>query len=548
MLNRSARSDYGFWLAAVALLFFQLGTTHMWQSEDRWLEVAREMLLSGKYFHPTVNDVLYFDKPLFSYWLVVGASFITGLNEWALRVPSALAALIALWATRDLAKQLWDVQTARYAGWILLTSFGLLQWGRLGEADMQNLAATILAVSWYWRHRERGTFVGYLIFYLILSIGAQCKGLTAMIVPGLAVLAEIVAARRWRTHFNIAHGVAIAIGAGVYLLPFLLAPADPHSSMQAGPHAGTQSGLWLVLRENIIRYVAPFDHTGPVYTYLIAIPRHLLPWSIVFGFALVTGFRHRWHEAKHARWVLAVFLLIFAFFTLSGSRRHYYILPILPYCALITAIYLQTTRSRIALQLTAALLASVGLLQLSLLFLFPRLNQSMAGMLPIDIKWIGVGIGALTLLVMTLCYRYWRERRDALLACCVAGALILFGGFFFKQQLMMDRFRTEADFARQLTSVVGQHPALQIVTFRETPPAKLLFYAKLAPTIKVASSADQLRQLIASTEQPILVLAYREFDSELPAEIMTQTPVLAEQELAWEKKNKDKMRAWLIKN
>lgn len=178
-------------------------------------------------FHPTVNDVLYFDKPLLSYWLVVGVSFITGLNEWALRVPSALAALVALWATRDLAKQLWNLETARYAGWILLTSFGLLQWGRLGEADMANLAATILAVSWYSRHRERSSFFGYLIFYLILSLGAQCKGLTAMIAPSLVVLADIIGSRRWRTHVNPAHGIAIIIGAGIYLLPFFARARHP---------------------------------------------------------------------------------------------------------------------------------------------------------------------------------------------------------------------------------------------------------------------------------------------------------------------------------
>jgi 4-amino-4-deoxy-L-arabinose transferase-like glycosyltransferase len=543
MSSRSTHPDTIFWLVAIALLFGLLGSTTMWQSEDRWLEVAREMLLSGKYFHPTVNNVLYFDKPLFSYWLVAGVSSISGLNEWALRIPSALAALIALWATRDLAKQLWNVQTARYAGWILLTSFGFLQWGRLGEADMENLAAAILAVSWYWRHRERASFWGYLIFYLILSIGAQCKGLTAMIVPGLAVLADIIGARRWRTHFNLAHCVAIAIGAGVYLLPFLLAPADPHSNAPTGAHVG----LWLVLRENIIRYVAPFDHTGPVYTYLIAIPRHLLPWSMAFVFALVAGFRNRWHEANQARWVLAVFVLIFAFFTLSGSRRHYYILPILPYCALMTAVYLQTARSRIALQITAALLTGAGVLQLSLLGFFPHLNHALNGALPIEVKWSSAGIGALLLLAMALIYRCWRERRDALMASCIAGAVILLGGFFFKHQLTIDRFRTEADFARQLAPIVAQHPDLQIVTFKDRPAAKLLFYADLPPTIRVAESATELQQLIANTEQPTLVLSYREFDSRLPAEITAQTPLLAEHEFAWEKNNKDKMRTWLIR-
>lgn len=538
MTTRTARIDYLFWIAAIALLFFRLGDTAMWQSEDRWLEVAREMLLSGKYFHPTVNDTLYFDKPLFSYWLVVASSFITGLNEWALRLPSALAALAALWATADLAKQLWNAKTARYAGWILLTSLGFLQWARLGEADMENLAATIVAVNWYWRQRDRSTFFGYVIFYLILSIGAQCKGLTAMIVPGLAVLAEIVIAKRWRIHFNIRHLLAAAVGAFVYLLPFLLAPAEAH--------ANTHSGLWQVLHENIVRYVAPFDHTGPIHTYLIAIPRMLFPWSVLFVFALIAGLRNRWQHATHALWLLITFLAIFVFFTLSGSRRYYYILPILPYCALMMAAYLQTARAQVALWITAGLLALTGILQLSLLILFARLNQRVGGDLPATIQTASMVIGLLTLTAMTAVYFAQRNSNNKLIASCIAGALILLGGFFFLHQLTINSVRTEAAFARQLAPIVREHPDLQIATFQDRPPAKLLFYADMPPTVKILRSADELQQFIASTQGPKLILAYRERDAALPATLTGQMPVVAEQQFSWEKNNDEKMRAWLL--
>ena len=539
MTTRSARIDYLFWLAAIALLFFRLGSTAMWQSEDRWLEVAREMLLSGHYFHPTVNDTLYFDKPLFSYWLVVAGSFITGLNEWALRLPSALAALTALWATTDLAKQLWNAKTARYAGWILLTSLGFLQWGRLGEADMENLAATILALNWYWRQRERSSFSGYLIFYLILSIGAQCKGLTAMIVPGLAVLAEMITAKRWRMHLNMRHLLAAAIGALIYLLPFLLAPAEAH--------ANSHGGLWQVLHENIVRYVAPFDHTGPIYTYLIAIPRMLFPWSILFVFALAAGLRNRWRQTAHATWLLATFLAIFVFFTLSGSRRYYYILPILPYCALMMAAYLETARARIALLITAALLVLAGVLQISVLFLFERLNQRFGGALPHATQTTCVTVGALTLLAMAVVYFAPRDSNRSLFAGAIAGALVLLGGFLFQYQLMIDSVRSEAEFARQLAPIVRAHADLKIATVQDKPAAKLLFYANLPPSVQILHSTDELQQFIAATPGPKLILAERGRDAALPAALAAQTPVVTEQQFAWEKKDKDKMRAWLIR-
>ncbi|MFN2352486.1 MAG: ArnT family glycosyltransferase, partial [Kiritimatiellia bacterium] len=91
-------------------------------------------------------DQPYFDKPLFGYWLVVLASFFTGLNEWALRIPSALCGLAALWATYRLGADIWDRPTARLAAWILLTSQAFLFWGRTGMTDMANLAFITLAV------------------------------------------------------------------------------------------------------------------------------------------------------------------------------------------------------------------------------------------------------------------------------------------------------------------------------------------------------------------------------------------------------------------
>ena len=62
-------------------------------SGHRWAEVAREMLITGDVFHPTINGEPYVDKPLGGYWLILLTASITGsLNQWAVRLPSALGA------------------------------------------------------------------------------------------------------------------------------------------------------------------------------------------------------------------------------------------------------------------------------------------------------------------------------------------------------------------------------------------------------------------------------------------------------------------------
>jgi len=85
-----------FWCSAIFLLFWSLGVKGLWGPEDRWAEVVREMRLTGDYFHPTINGVPYFDKPLLGYWLIALSAAVAGrLDEWVVRLPSAIAGLLA---------------------------------------------------------------------------------------------------------------------------------------------------------------------------------------------------------------------------------------------------------------------------------------------------------------------------------------------------------------------------------------------------------------------------------------------------------------------
>ena len=83
----SRRSEFFFWAFAVLALFLFLGHNALWASEERWAEVAREMLLSGDWLHPSLNWVIYFDKPQLSYWLILPfAVLLGGMDELVVRI------------------------------------------------------------------------------------------------------------------------------------------------------------------------------------------------------------------------------------------------------------------------------------------------------------------------------------------------------------------------------------------------------------------------------------------------------------------------------
>ncbi|MCL2345653.1 MAG: glycosyltransferase family 39 protein [Desulfobulbus sp.] len=543
MLSSRPRHAALFWACAVALLFLQLGVTATWQSEDRWLAIVREMIASGDYFHPQLNSELYFDKPLLSYWLIAAFALLRGaLDEWALRVPSAIAGLIVLWATRDLAGRVVGMEARHIAGWVLLTCFGFLQWARLGEADMENLAACTLAVSWYWRRRDAMRFLDYLIFYLILSIGAQCKGLTAVVVPLLALLPDLLREQRWRAHLRWNHVGAAGIAAALYFLPFLLAPQGGI----VGPTAEAPSGLGLVLRENITRYVAPFDHTGPIYTYLIALPYYLFPWSLVFIAALYAALRGRIEGRAVRQWLLPALVLIFAFFTLSGSRRNYYILPLLPYCALLVSAYLQAGAGVRVLRYTVALMALVAsLLLLSpLIALWPKVGHFAGVASWHDILMATTLPAILALAAMTLAGARGQPEGKNLRAA-IAGAAMLCGSFFILQQPVIDGFRTTADFGREVAALLHAHPDTDIAVYRENPGGRILFYGDLPTPVPVLRDPAALLDYAEPGPRQKLLLIYGKYRDELPPSLAAATPQVSEKRYPWEDEGK-KWQAWLI--
>jgi len=437
-------------------LFWGLGWRSLWAAEGRWAEVTREMFRTGDFFHPTIGGKPYFDKPLLTYWLRAIISLVTGvLNEFVVRLPSAIAGMAAIWATVKVGTRLWSVRTGRIAGWFLLTTYAFLFWARAGTADAENLAVIILAVAWYWSRRDHVSFSAMLVFYLIAFVGALTKGLTAVAVPILVVLPDMLVERRWRLLLRPCHFLAFAIGLLVYLLPFAYAALTQ-------PTGYSSSGLGLVFQENILRYFRPFDHKGPIYLYMYELPVLLLPWTPLF-LAAVAGMVKDWRELdKYTRWLIWAILLVFLFFTLSGSRRSYYILPILPLCALLMAVFVGWVHlprvdgfRRQGIGIQKAMFTGLIVFELAIPLILAIFRRVVGFEAPLSLHVAALVIGLIAALITGIATKIARHPRfsegsDEAVWPLIAVAVVFLGGYFCWQQSILEMNRTEQPFARQL--------------------------------------------------------------------------------------------------
>ncbi|EKD25887.1 MAG: mannosyltransferase family protein [uncultured bacterium] len=321
-------------IASFIVMFFALGARELWTHEGRWAVICAEMLRRNDFFHPYLLDSSYYDKPLLSYWLMLFVNlFFNTLNEWSLRIPGALSGLITVFSTYFLGKKLFNQKVGMLSGWILISTFYFIFWSRIASTDIMNVAGITLALAYYFNTKENPSFIHYSVFFIILSVTCLTKGLIGAVIPLLIIFPDIIKDNIWKKHFNFSFFLA-AIPAGlIYLIPFMLSNIFGTQELVAAQ----QSGLFLVFKENVLRFFQPFDHKGAFYIYFKFFPLYFFPWIFIFIFAAKSNFASWKNLNPSSKWAFMACIIIFGFLTASGSRRSYYILPILPFASIVTA-------------------------------------------------------------------------------------------------------------------------------------------------------------------------------------------------------------------
>ncbi len=567
MSNR--RGEILFWSVALCAMFLFLGLQPLWASEDRWAEIAREMRLTGDYIHPAVNHLVYLDKPQLTYWLIVLVSLpFAALDELLVRLPSVLLALAALAGTLSLGRSLYDEGTARMGAWLLLSSYAFIFWARLAQADIANLAAIVLAVAWFLKNEERGGFRAYFVFYLICFGGALAKGLPALVMPFVVIAPFLWRDGRWKRHLKVSNFLAILPALALYAAPLYLAQTLAYAEGYIAPDH--ELGGWgLVWRENIVRVFRPFDHDDePFFCYLYQLPRCLAPWSLLVIGGLA-GLVVKWRRLDTPTRDLMIGAgLMFILFSASGSRRWYYIMPLMPFVLLLTArafcmegrawwndVILKIMRYAIIAVAAVATVSPLCLPAWKWIFHFtPPLLFSIA--LPV--------LGILALLVM-FSEEIGRNAFSARLtgmpgavAAIVVGGSLLSCGFFAALYPAWGALRTEKPLLLKVREEMPRAARGNLVLWYREPLPKINFYLDLAAPMPIIRKTEELqKQMEHFGTRPWAIITYensryaealRQSAAEAGLKIDFERPDWIEEPQLMGKKNDRRLAVWLINN
>lgn len=500
-------------LVLAALIFFtRLGARALWSSEFRWAEIAREMRLTSRYFWPTINGRVYYDKPLGSYWLVLAAAWLTGgLDETSARLPCAIAGLLGVWLVMLVGRRLYNTRTALLAGVVLATSFSFVFFSRHASADVETITGELAAFVLFLRNEERQDGWWVVGLWLVMAATSLTKGLLGYVLPLMVLGLYSCLADGWaelgrrlsrgpllgrigwlfgrnRWLFNWKSIVAIPLGVAVYYVPFAISAA----------RTGSEKGLEMVYRENVVRFFHPFDHRGPIYLYCYVIFALMMPWSAFLPAALAEAHRKPAADpaaARNHRFVMVYFWATFIFFTLSGSRRSYYLLPILPAGALLVARLMVTPiealsplgRRLLALGYAVIAIAVIGG---AIAMIPPRwiLTGPMATLPPAPDRGVYLLCWAVSLLAVLYTLRKFDTRRVAMSTATV-GALFLAYLFIFAMPAA-DKWRGEKNFAEDIRRQMGEATS-GVVLYKTVGP---LYYLDLPEPLPYYDDAGKLKR------------------------------------------------------
>ncbi len=310
-------------LAAVALVIylFDLGRGALTDWDEAiYAEVSKEMLRGHHWLTPYWNHHPFFQKPPLLYWAQMLCFRLFGMNEFAVRLPAALAGvgivLLAYAITRKMAGPL----AAVFAGGVLLSTHLFDHSMRLGTTDALLCLFIYLTVYGYVRLME-GDGRWFYLMNAALALGILTKGPAALVAP-MAIGLDWVLRGRKRLVTAKQFWLGIAVLAAI-ALPWHVWMVARFGSRFIDAYVGHQ------ILERTVRPLQQLQR-GPMY-YLRAIQIGAFPWWVL---GMVTAIKLLWRrEWKHALpWLLMGVTLVL--YMLVVTKWRHYIVPIFPALAM----------------------------------------------------------------------------------------------------------------------------------------------------------------------------------------------------------------------
>ncbi|MCC5663204.1 glycosyltransferase family 39 protein [Nostoc sp. CHAB 5784] len=376
------------------------------ETEPLFAEASRQMFVTGDWITPFFNGDTRFDKPALIYWCQAIAYAIIGVNEWAVRLPSAIAAfaLVCLafytiqwyFAKQDeleqVSRPIRRYKTSFIAAALMALNPETIIWARTGVSDMLLtgcMASALLCFFLGYAGKEGSGEQGagsrgaklitnaqsalalsvrvasrreaegmphalfpnkwYLAFYVLIAGAILTKGPVGIVVPGLIVGVFLLYVGKFREvlrEMRLLVGVLIILGLSV-----------PWYALVIWRNGWNYINAFFGYH-NLERFTEVVNgHSAAWYFYFLVVLLGFAPYSVYLPLSIVRlkfWQRSHWRSLERFQqfglFAWFWFATIFGFFSIAVTKLPSYVLPLMPAAAILVALlwsdFFQDTEAR----------------------------------------------------------------------------------------------------------------------------------------------------------------------------------------------------------
>src|SRR6185312_7652666 len=225
------------WLLLAAAWFATLQARPMLDpDEGRYAEIPREMVVSGDWLTPRLNDLKYFEKPPLQYWATAAVYSVFGLSEWTSRLWTVGLAFACLPMVFAWTRRLYGTNAALAA---LVTLAVSPYFGVIGHLDLLDAGFTFWLTGAVFaftlaQSSEEGSPTErrwMLLAWLAAALAILSKGIVVGVLTGVSLIVYSLIERDlrpWkRLHMTLGLPLFLLVGAPWFIAVSLRNPDFP---------------------------------------------------------------------------------------------------------------------------------------------------------------------------------------------------------------------------------------------------------------------------------------------------------------------------------
>ena len=361
MTNDISRRGLQLLLLAVVLIWFgNLEYRKLIRpDEGRYAEIPREMVVSGDWTTPRLNELKYFEKPPLQYWATAVAYEVFGEHQWTSRIWAALTGFAGILLAWFAGARLFGRAAGIYAALLLGSSMLYSMMAHINTLDMGVtffITLGIFSLLLAQKEEQAGQRRNWMLLaWAGLALAVLSKGLMGLILPGTALFLYSVLNRDitvWkRMHWFSGLLLFLLIAAPWFVLV-----------IKANPEFFERFFIY----EHYTRFTTKVHgRFQPWYYFVPVLLLGMLPWTVLMLDTLLRTWRSSVQKAKAfspERFLLVWAVFVYLFFSISDSKLPSYLLPMFPSLALLMGKQLAEMSARRLFWLTVPSLVVVAVL------------------------------------------------------------------------------------------------------------------------------------------------------------------------------------------